>query len=98
MPTPYAAHCQLRQSERPTRSRSFPRLQFFDRVGLDREKCRGYSGARTMSWPASFRSGWLAAIVIGLVLASARAAAQDAPRAEIVAPVQLDETPVPYPD
>jgi TonB family protein len=48
---------------------------------------------------ASFRRGWLAALLAwSFAIVSSRAIAQDAPKAEIVAPVQLDESPVPYPD
>src|SRR5262249_22985474 len=52
-----------------------------------------------MHTEASFRRGSLAVLLaLSFALVPARGAAQDAPKAEIVAPAQLDATPTPYPE
>src|SRR5258705_2017652 len=70
------------------------------RVELTRHAVSGHSGARTMRRPkATVPAGSLVArLVVALALVASRAGAEDAPKADIVAPVQLDASPVPYPD
>src|SRR5262249_8261447 len=84
---------------KPDPPRAALRLQFFDRALLDFQWSSGYTPGRATRPEASSPPGSLGALfAMALALASMRAAAQDAPKAEIVAPVQLDANPVAYPD